>query len=136
MGNYIDSTNLIQVLSEKEQSELTGDLNELETVESVSDWAIETSESIIDTYISSQVSVPMAVPSQIIKNMALQLSKYFLFLRRHNVPEDVQTEYNRTMKMLEKMLSGELPVDVTNVEETTIAYGGDSRLFNPHIGQI
>lgn len=134
MGNYITSTDLIQGLSNKEQAQLTGDLNEATAIADIADWAIDSAESLIDTHISAQVSVPLETPTPLIKNMAMAIAKYYLFLRRHVVPEDINREQDRIMKLLDKMLTGELPIDLTDPARPTVDYGSDGRLFNEYVG--
>lgn len=134
MGNYITTSDLINGLSVKEQAELTGDGNEQTLTDAIADWAITSAESLIDTHICVQVSVPMSPPTGLIKNMALNLAKYYMFLRRHKVYEDLKDEYDHILELLAKMLAGDLPVDVTDVSTESVNYGSEDRLFNENVG--
>ena len=134
MGAYIETSDLINGLSEREMAELTGDLTEEQAITSIQEWAIDSAESLIDTYIATQVAVPVVSPSPLIKNMAMNLAKYYLFLRRHKLYEAISDEYAHIVKMLEKIASGDIPIDLTISTRDTVDYGSDDRLFNSQVG--
>lgn len=136
---YIEVSDLISGLSVKELAQLTGDLSEEETegdaeLEAVATWCIDSASSLIDAYIASQVLVPLDPAPAHIKNFALNLSKYYLFQRRHNIPDAVSEEYDRIMKFLDKMAQGVIPIVPTDAARDTVQYGGDGRLFNEIVG--
>lgn len=134
MANYIDQDDLLNGLSEKELAELTGDAAEAQALSAIVTWSIDSAESLIDTYLSAQVSVPLATPTPLIKNMAMNLAKYYLFLRRHRQYEAMTDEYDHIMKILDKLASGVLPVDATDSIRDTVDYGTGNRLFNTYVG--
>lgn len=136
---YIEVSDLINGLSVKELAMLTGDLSEEETegvpsLEAVAEWCIDSASDLIDAYLSVQVAIPLATPPAHIKNFALNLSKYYLFQRRHNIPDAISEEYDRIMKFLDKMANGVIPIIPSDAARDTVNYGGDGRLFNEIVG--
>ncbi len=115
---------------------MTTDNAEVEGDFDVLTWALDSAESFINTFISTQVSIPMATPTGFVKYMTLTVAKYFLFLRRGHVPDDVQDEYDRIANtgrrrpgFLFLMMNGELPVDGGD-NSSDIKYGGYERAYN------
>lgn len=141
MPNYItDNDTLFRVLSEKELAELSTDEAELDPDDSILTECINAAESLIDTFISTQVSTPLDNPSAFIQQATLDLAKYFLFMRRHHVSEEFERMYERYVSTssskpgwLWAMSMGKLPVDANLVERSGVDFGSDKRLFNDHM---
>ena len=142
MPNYItDNDILFRVLSEKELTELSTDEAEvLDPDDNILTECIDAAESLIDTFISSQVATPLTNPSHFIQQATLDLAKYFLFMRRHMVTEEFERQYERYVSTskskpgwLYLMSIGEMPVDANLVEKASVEYGSDKRLFNSYM---
>lgn len=136
---YIEVSDLINGLSQREHAHLVGDEKEedptgVPELEAIAQWAIDSASNMIDAYIAVQTAVPLDPAPAHIKNMALNMSKYYLFLRRQAVPEAVSDEYDRILKMLQRMSEGGLPIIPTEYERDTVFYGSEGRLFNDITG--
>ena len=99
-------------------------------------WAIDSAESLIDTFISTQVSVPMGTPTGFIKQMSLMLAKYYMFLRRGHVNDDLQMEFERIAStdhnkpgFLFLMMQGKMPVTGVGTGPD-VKYGSRDRAFD------
>lgn len=135
MPNYVTIVDFNNILSNKERIELSTDGAETEDDDTVLTWALDSAESTINTFISTQVSVPMATPTDFIKYLTLSLAKYFLFVRRGHVPDDVMEDYDRIMNTgarrpgyLFLMMQGRLPVDGGDAS-SDIKFGSYPRVY-------
>ena len=140
--NYItDTDTLFRVLSEKELTQLSTDDSEvLAPDDDILEECINAAESLIDTYISTQVAIPLSNPSHFIIQATLDLAKYFLFMRRHYVSEEFERQYERYTSTspakpgwLYLMSLGKIPVDAASHERASVEYGSDKRLFNGNL---
>ena len=136
MPNYVTVADFNNMLSSKERTQLSTDSAETTEDTTVITWAIDSAESLIDTFISTQVSTPMGTPTGFIKQMTLSLAKYYMFLRRGNVNDDLQDEFERIASTDQKkpgflflMMMGTLPVDGSTVTDD-IKYGSRDRAYD------
>lgn len=144
MPNYITVEELKAGLSQLELTQLTTDEAEVMDDTEMVEQTIDQAESLIDTYLSAQVAVPLSNPSPFIQAAAITLTKYYLFLRRHHVPEDIQLDYDRLLKctnnekgILVKMSEGELPINPTDQTGASgVAYGSEARAFNNELSGV
>ncbi len=136
MPNYVTLAEFNNALSPKERTELSTDAAEVAQDDTVVTWALESAESLIDTFISTQVSVPMGTPTGFIKQMTLMLGKYYMFVRRGHVNDDLQMEFERIAStdhnkpgFLFLMMQGKLPV--TGVDASSdVKHGTRDRAFD------
>ena len=141
MPNYIDLSDIETAFSESELTELSTDGSEVLKDDTLINKTIDQSESLIDTYLSAQVAVPLSNPSAFIKGAVVSLVKYYLFYRRHHVPEAVQLEYERLFSckkgeegIIVKMSMGLLPIDPSQQTGlSSVAYGSEPRAFDNNL---
>ena len=117
MPDYVTVEEFHNGLSEKERTQLSTDNAEVEQDDDVVTWALDSAQSLIDTFISPQVAVPMGSPTPFIKQMNVMLAKYYLFLRRGHVSETLNEEFERIAStdsrkpgFLFMMMNGDMPV--------------------------
>lgn len=82
--------------------------------------AIADASQMVDSFIQSQVAVPMPKPPRIIATITGDIARYYL--HTHNATEVVIKRYDQAIAMLEDVRDGKLRLESeTTVEETGAA---------------
>lgn len=117
-----------RLLAEKELLQLACDgrvgLWDDEAVQAVLIEAIDQADGEIDGYLAMipGTTLPLAEPPRLIGNISAKIGVYNLLRRRPSVPDHWRGEYERCLKLLQKLVdNGRLPG--TGDEETAIDPG-------------
>lgn len=115
VSNKINQTTLIQLLNDEVRPEDEIDLQDSSDPVVVRfNQAASDAQSEIDPYLRGRYTLPFsAVPSLII-SISDELTKYYCYKRRGNIPQDIQDEYDRQIKKLEKIQAGKMDLGVAN----------------------
>lgn len=92
----------------------------------VVDKAIADASDIINAYVGERYQVPITIVPALVKNMAVDLAVYRLFLRRkkQNLPEAAQKAYDNTMRLLRDVQAGRLSLGVSSLGQAATPTGG------------
>lgn len=118
---YISAQDLKEVLSERSLIELSQDTSRateanLEVLDKACGYATE----VVDGYLRSRYLLPLETVPTIVKNISLQLARYWLYSRRpesKGFPDNVKETYNQALKDLERIQNGKLHLGVTPLNE-------------------
>lgn len=128
MAHYTSPDDLINVLSEKEQSQLTDDVigDGAEPNSAILDAALRQAESVVNSYIGVRYDVPLEEPSDAIIYAVLSIAKYILFSRRSfMMPEYISDDRGEVVKWLKDVSVGNLVLtDEAAKEVSTDAFTG------------
>lgn len=109
---YITQQDLMSAFSERTLIELSNDESRATHIdELVIDLAIEYAVETIDGYLRSRYVLPLANVPTIVRNIALQLARYWLYSRRpegRGIPEGVKDAYKQALVELTSIQSGRL----------------------------
>lgn len=126
-------------LSEARLIELTDDTDSGVLNESIVNDNIERASNEINAYCQERYSVPFEIVPGIIKDICIDITIYRLFLRRENVPEDIQNSYKRAVEKLRDIADGKISLGNSNVSEDDITFSNkteDDRYFKDPEGYL
>jgi phage gp36-like protein len=118
---YLTSAQFATAYGESELSELTGD------EASVFDAAESSAASLIDGFIGSRYTLPLAAVPELVRGWAGDITRYRLWEDR--APEEVRSRYEDALAQLKELALGRiaLPPDAGGVQPGgQIAFGGYS----------
>jgi phage gp36-like protein len=100
----------------------------------VVDQAIASAQAVIDSYLGTKFSVPVAPVPDVLKTRAVNLAVYFLKLGRDSVSEDVRRQYENDVTWLREVVAGAvtLGVEPTPAESSgspSVRYDTQPRIF-------
>lgn len=109
---YITAQDLTEVLSERSLIELSNDHSRASEVNSVVlDKACQYATETVDGYLRSRYLLPLNTVPSIVRNICLQLARFWLYSRRpegKGFPENVKDTYTQALKDLERIQNGKL----------------------------
>lgn len=129
-------------LPESDIIDLTDDANTGAINTSIVNSAIADAESLINMYIRSHATLPLTVVPTMIKKIAVELSKFYLYERRGDVPENVKESYDEQKSLLKDIQKGVASLGVeTETEDTKVTDSGrfvtnktsDSKVFSEEL---
>ena len=117
---YLTVSDLVQAFSERTLIELSNDApRATEINEQVVQLAIKYATETIDGYLRSRYTLPLESIPTIVHNLALQLTRYWLYARRpegKGLPEGVTDTYKQSLKDLEAIQSGKLHLGLPGLD--------------------
>lgn len=124
MPAYIDKDYILQFLSPADLDVISA------STDTNINAAIARAQGIIDFYVSSQVTVPLDTPPEIIKGICADITIYHLHSRTQsdNVPEWVTQKHDDAMRLLKDICQGKGKLhfaDPQPEQSTTIKMLGD-----------
>ncbi|MDR3089829.1 MAG: DUF1320 domain-containing protein [Desulfobulbaceae bacterium] len=109
---YASPDDLRLLLAEKELVQLASDgrIGQWDdpSAQSVLAEAIDQADGEIDGYLSLVADVPLAVPPRLVRNLSAKIAVYNLLRRRVAVPDHWRGEYERCLKLLERIANGKM----------------------------
>ena len=133
---YCTQTDIETVIPLNEIIQMTNDTPGGTTVdESILTGIIAVADGIIDGYLQARYStLPLSPVPVIIKEISKELSAYKLYQRRvSELPESVRDMYKNSMRLLEKISSGQISLGITTVVDTSKIVSNktsEDRMFN------
>lgn len=118
---YIQAQDLMEVMSERSLIELSNDGSRATAInQAVLDKACQYASELVDGYLRSRYITPLNQVPTIIRNICLQLARYFLYSRRpegKGFPENVQKTYEQALKDLQKIQDGRLHLGLPQAQD-------------------
>lgn len=118
---YISAQDLTEVLSERSLIELSNDHSRAtENNPLVLDKACQYATETVDGYLRSRYLLPLNTVPSIVRNICLQLARFWLYSRRpegKGFPENVKETYAQALKDLERIQSGKLHLGLEELNE-------------------
>ncbi|MGQ0287123.1 gp436 family protein [Pasteurellaceae bacterium 22721_9_1] len=119
---YISVQDLNEVLSERSLIELSNDSSRATDVnQQVLEKACLHATEIVDGYLRSRYITPLSQVPTIVRNICLQLARYWLYSRRpegKGFPDNVKETYNQALKDLERIQNGKLHLGLIELSAT------------------
>ena len=117
---YLSVSDLVQAFSERTLIELSNDVPRASEInEQVVELAIKYASETIDGYLRSRYTLPLDSIPTIVRNLSLQLARYWLYARRpegKKLPEGVTDTYKQALKDLESIQSGKLHLGLPGLD--------------------
>lgn len=109
---YCNLDDLKKAISEKDIIQLTDDKRSGIVDTGIVDEKIAKAGTLIDSYVGGRYTLPLSPAPDLIADIAVDLTVYFLYERRFraNMPESIMKIYSATIKKLEGIQKGELQV--------------------------
>lgn len=118
---YISAQDLTEVLSERSLIELSNDHSRATQYNPlVLDKACQYATETVDGYLRSRYLLPLKSVPTIVRNICLQLARFWLYSRRpegKGFPENVKDTYAQALKDLERIQSGKLHLGLEELNE-------------------
>lgn len=111
---YCSLENLLEHLSEDVIIQLTDDEGSGEINQGRVDAAIEKADDLIDSYLRSRYTLPLAITPGLIRSLSIDLSIYNLYARRleSKMPESIEARYEKAVGDLQRLQKGDMVLDV------------------------
>jgi len=108
---YTSLSDITKAIDEDKLQQLTddddtGSINE-DIILSVIDEATEE----INLYLRERYSLPLEETPKIIRQLCNTIAIYYLYLRRHDVPEKHEKAYKNAIKVLDKLSTGKVTLN-------------------------
>lgn len=117
---YITAQELESAFSQRALIELSNDSSRPTEINAeVIQLAITHATETIDGYLRSRYVLPLATVPTIVRNIALQLARYWLYARRpegKGLPETVKETHKQALKDLEAIASGKFHLGLAGLE--------------------
>ena len=115
---YCTIADLKLLMSEEQLLQLADDGVDSPTPEQVMNEAIDQADREIDGYLNAIRPVPLDPVPLIVPNISAKIAAYNLFRRKpHLEAGEWATEYDRQVKLLEKIASGKIGLGLTGDED-------------------
>ncbi|MCA1800649.1 MAG: DUF1320 domain-containing protein [Actinobacteria bacterium] len=132
---YITVAELVNEIPESMQGLLSSDGTNLDKNEPILKEKIKDAEGVLESYLSARYTIPvMASDGRVppsVKGAIIILTKYFLYGRRDAISQEINEQYNSTMRWLRDVSKGVANIalikDDNEVEDT----GATSIEVNP-----
>lgn len=133
--SYFDRQDYVDRHGEQELIQLTDrDGDGLEDTE-VLDRAAADADAEINAYVGARYALPLPSTPELLKRVARDLVRYFLFDQR--APEEVRLRYQRAVKLLDSIRSGDTSLGLPPAETPAgggiiggeVLVSGQSRIF-------
>lgn len=125
---YSNKNYFLTKIDEFELNKLTG--NDDRNLES----AIETADSIIDSYITNVTSIPMAVVPEMIKQLSYDIAMFSLHdrIQYSDIPDRVKDKYDAAIFLLKDIARGQanIPGLAKELKDEGINYEVNDGVFN------
>lgn len=108
---YITESDVKKILPESELILLTDDSGSGSVDAANLAQCIADSESIIDSYLRPQHTIPLANPGDLVKKIDIELTIFHLHKRRDTVSESIRAYYDDNMAILKSIAKGEIAID-------------------------
>lgn len=96
------------------------------------DAAIADSDSVIDGYVGQRYALPLPGTPALLTGISCDLA--FYRLHRHGAPEEARRARDEALKLLERIASGDLLLEIAGVEPTSAGgsadFEGPDRVFS------
>ncbi len=126
-------------IPEKRLIELTDDNDTGAYNEVLINEIIKKAENEINGYCQERYDVPFVTVPGLIKDFCIELSIYKLYLRRENIPDEIQKNYEKLIKKLRDIADGKISLGTSDVPETNITFSSkteDDRYFKDPEGYL
>ncbi len=113
---YSTPAELKLLISEKELVQLASDSKQIadwhsREIQNVLTEAIDQADGEIDGYVGMVQTLPMPKTPRIISNLSAKIAVYNMLRRRPHMPDSWQSEYDRCLRLLEKIAEGKLSLE-------------------------
>ncbi|MDD7568296.1 MAG: DUF1320 domain-containing protein [[Actinobacillus] rossii] len=116
---YIKAQDLTEVMSERSLIELTNDnTRPTEINQDIAQKACQHATETVDGYLRSRYVTPLNQVPTIVRNICLQLARYWLYSRRPDgkgFPDNVKETHSQALKDLERIQNGKLHLGLTEI---------------------
>lgn len=116
---YIQAQDLTDVMDEVTLRQLSTDNSRAtEANQAVIAKACEYATETVDGYLRSRYQLPLNDVPTLVRNICLQLARYWLYSRRpegKGFPDNVKETYSQALKDLERIASGKLHLGLTEI---------------------
>lgn len=116
---YIQAQDLTDVMDEVTLRQLSTDNSRAtEANQAVIAKACEYATETVDGYLRSRYLLPLNDVPTLVRNICLQLARYWLYSRRpegKGFPDNVKETYSQALKDLERIASGKLHLGLTEI---------------------
>ncbi len=120
---YITTQDLTEVLSERSLIDLSNDTSRATEVDNgVLDKACQYATETVDGYLRSRYTLPLTSVPTIVRNICLQLARYWLYSRRPDgkgFPDNVKETHSQALKDLERIQNGKLHLGIKELGSNT-----------------
>lgn len=120
---YINAQDLTEVMSERNLIELTNDNSRATEVDFfVAEKACQHATETVDGYLRSRYITPLNQVPTLIRNICLQLARYWLYSRRPDgkgFPKNVEDTNTQALKDLERIQTGKLHLGIAEIGSVT-----------------
>ncbi|MDA5607068.1 gp436 family protein [Pasteurella multocida] len=120
---YINAQDLTEVMSERNLIELTNDSSRATEVNVlVAEKACQHAMETVDGYLRSRYITPLNQVPTLVRNICLQLARYWLYSRRPDgkgFPDNVEKTYTQALKDLERIQTGKLHLGIAEIGSVT-----------------
>ena len=117
---YCTKADIQTEISDAELIGLTDDAKSGTIIDSKITAAIAKADGIIDSYCGQVAEVPFTAAPAVIKEHSKTIAIYYLFLRRHRIPEDRRKNYEDAiahLKDIAKKVAALPPIEEADFEE-------------------
>lgn len=116
---YIQAQDLTDVMDEVTLRQLSTDNSRAtEANQAVIAKACEYATETVDGYLRSRYQLPLNQVPTLVRNICLQLARYWLYSRRpegKGFPDNVKETHSQALKDLERIASGKLHLGLTEI---------------------
>lgn len=115
---YCTLTNLVDALSRDKLADLTDDESLGNVFQGRVDQAIESADTLIDSYLRGKFDLPLVSPSadllKRLRQLSMDFTFWYLYQRRRalEMPEDIQKQYDRNTAYLRDVAAGKVLLDI------------------------
>lgn len=120
MAEYIVQADLARKISTEQLAQLTNDQGTNEIDSAVVDGAIAAACRLIDAKAGVVYQLPLQ-STEIIKQLAIDITSYNLYSRRQRIPASIKEEYERALALLDDVANGDATLVQPSAPQTGFA---------------
>lgn len=134
---YCTTSDILKSVSHEELVQLTAESGSTPD-QSVVEAKIGEADSLIDSYVGVRYAVPMTSPPKIVNTLSVQITLYFLFMRRAQrlggIPDAIKQGYDGALRILESVSKGQIslgtdPAPVASGASKNASFESDEREY-------
>jgi phage gp36-like protein len=116
MAHYAQSSDITALYGEALLVRVSDQNKDRQADPEVVEAGLEAADDIIDAYLSSQYTVPLAYVSKSVRKLAVDIAVYTMAMGRAERTEEMRLRYEDAMAMLKMMAAGKIGLGLPPVD--------------------
>jgi phage gp36-like protein len=116
MAHYATAQDIIALYGEALLVRVSDQNKDRQADPEVVEAGLEAADDIIDAYLSSQYTVPLAYVSKSVRKLAIDIAVYTMAMGRAERTEEMRLRYEDAMAMLKMMATGKIGLGLPPVD--------------------